>query len=915
MSVSDFEEEQREKELKFLREMNISAQEKFKQEQAEKAEKKEAEKKAAALLKAQSYGGYLWKKTDTPKPVDYRASALSQLTPAQLAEIQQGTATFNEISSGGFEYVPLKLTDSQIEARIIDSLPENIKSEVLAGDLKLRKDRAEFDERAEPGTYDIKLTGQGFKRYQREDAFQKEYGQGRSYQEILERAAQLIPQYEQYKPDSEMITREAPSGYEVSALKEAVDGFTLSEKLFRQKQEVWSPIIQKEYDPDLKGVDKLQAELIKHGIRYDERIDKMQSSGLAHLLQRQLNRREIILPPSLQAVLNVRLAKERMKLGFAKGSLKLFNVPLTGAGLIVGGKALGRIGEATGKDILQKTQSSKTGISFYEKDRKKVYYNQKKNTQAEINALRNSGVVALALMREDQQEKFAKDPYSASGEIVGSILTYAIPATAAAKASASAARAAAIAGRATAKGTKLANKSRIIKRSGQAFEAIIEPGETILTFAGKKIAPKTVMKLGGSLGPEELLIHGTVKTGAMLEKISVGSLNRVRRSVRASELRRGKETTFEAAPGTSSTDIHNTWHGTIERTADKPPKPVEITKWIDDLDFKSLEPAGVEVGTVGAMEAGDIFRRKIPITIKQDVPFPTTSAGKTPYTEELQPYFGGPTETTTGVGYVGDIKITKDGKSKIVSARKAQRIETDQNIAKMLNEARAERIAARKSRPSTDYMFGAVDPVTPFVRSSYKMFSETDFPGIYKAEVKIRKAGKAKTKPFPRTEFKTRSDFDLDALSKMSSIEESISAKLSKIESDTLSKLGSSARVRVRTRARPEMDLRIRTRGRVRGRVRGRTRVRARARVRTQVRVKTQAVAKSRVRVRARARARTRVRAKWTKEKGEKNIRDLWGGGGEVIRKEFEFGLAKDLNAQAKVRKEAMKDLSKMRGK
>jgi len=920
MSISN-EEQQREDELEWLRTNSRYYREERERERREARAAERAAREAAKDDERQwiNRGGYT-----TPPPMDSRTRALNQLNAAQIAEIQQGTATFDEISPGVYEYVPQPLTDAQLEQRIIEALPQNLKSEVLMGDLRLQKDRAEFDERAEPGMYDIKLTRQGLERVQQEAKLRREYDPRFTYGGILDRAKQLIPMYQR---DTGMIA-EAGTGYDVEDIRQrsiaerlATDEAITVSGAFRRIDEM--PDFATEIDEFaqgrdvVEGIDKLQAELLEKGIRYDERIDRIQAAGLAHDLQRELLKRGVTLSPPAQRILNAKLNQERLKTGVGKGALKLFNVSLTAAGLITAGKAVGRVGEAMGRDARQTV--SGYGYSRFGpvKKQNQTLANQKSNTQKELDAIRGSALLALEAVRADQKRKFADDPYMASGEIIGSVLTYTIPATAAAKASSSAARAAAIAGKATAKGTKLANKSRIIKRSGQAYEAIIEPGEALLTFAGKKIAPKTVKRLGGSLGPEELIIHGTVKTGAMLEKISVGSLNRVRRSVRAREIRRGVKTTFEAAPGTSRTEILNTWGGTIKKTADKPPEPVEITKWIDDPNFKSLEPAGIEAGTVGTIEAGDIFRRKVPITIKQEVPFPTTPAGKTPYTEELQPWFGGPTETRTGVGFVGDIKVTKNGKSKIVSARKAQQMETDLNVAKMINEARLDRDVAMKSRTSKDYMFAAADPVTPFARSGYKAVREADFPGIYKAEVKIKKAGKARTKPFPRTRLKPRADLDEDILSKMDSINNSISSKMADIEAKSLSNVGTNVRTRTRARARPDIRSKVRTRDRTR--IRTRTRSRARARVRTRTRTRTRvradvsARARTRTRTRVRARARTRIRAKWDGEEERKKIRDTWGGSGGVIRNEFELGLVKDLNAQAKIRKDALKDLAKMR--
>lgn len=943
MSVSDFEEDQRQEELKFLRNRSKSALERHKEKVAQQKAQRAEEKRMSDL---ERFGSdydptrinrpYLRGAQPTPSPMDSRTSALNQLNAGQRAEIQQGTATFNEISPGVYEFAPLPFTPAQIEQHLIESLPSEIQSEVLMGDLRLQKDRAEFDERAEPGLYDIKLTRQGFERQQHESALRREYDPRFTYEGILGRAKQLIPMYQR---DTGIIAKEAPTGYEVEALREDLDQFSLAERLYGNEIVTVSSIFKRDKgeqtEAELEGLDKLQQELLEKGIKYDERIDKMSASGLAHELQKQIDSRGIKLSPTAQRALDFKLKQERFKTGISKGALKLFNVHLTGAGLIAGAKVGGRLGKAAGRDIIE------LDWGFYGEDRKRIskrgrehereysHITNKKHTQKEIDALKKSANLAIEYMKADQKEKFAADPFMASGEIIGSVLTYTIPATAAAKASASAARAASIAGRASAKGAKLARRSTILRRTGEAYETLIEPGEQFLTFVGGKIAPKTVKRLGGSLGPEELIIHGTVKTGAMLEKISVNSINRVRRSVMAREIRRGTTPTMKAAKGTTKSSIKQTWRGTIKRTAVEPPQKTldnEIQLWTDK-PIKSIEPQGTVGPMYGTMEAVTVGREVIPLLRQKDVSYRATPTGKTEYIEEFKPWIG-PPETRPGFGYTAPIKVTKGKKSKTVNPFKAQKIETDINIANMINKARAES-KIDKSRTSKDFMFAAVDPVTPFARSGYKTITDIDFPGRFKAEYHLQKQVRAKPKarkdtafkPFPRTKLRTRSDFDNDILAKMSSIEDSISSKFAKIETDSFSKLQSQASTRVRARAQSRTETKVRSRARVRTRVR--SRARARVRVRTRVRAKTQVKAKAtvdvearartRVRTRARARARTRARVNLPERKRDKKIRNTWGGSGGIIRNEFEFGLAKDLNAQAKLRKETMKDLAKLR--
>ena len=472
----------------------------------------------------------------------------------------------------------------------------------------------------------------------------------------------------------------------------------------------------------------------------------------------------------------------------------------------------------------------------------------------------------------------------------------------------------------------MARRSTILRRTGEAYETLIEPGEQFLTFVGRKIAPKTVKRLGGSLGPEELIIHGAVRTGAMLEKISVGSLNRVRRSVMAREIRRGTTPTMKAAKGTTKSSIKQTWRGTIKRTAVEPPQKTldnEIQLWTDK-PIKSIEPQGT-VGTMyGTMEAVTVGREVIPLLRQKDVSYRATPTGKTEYIEEFKPWIG-PPETRPGFGYTAPIKVTKGKKSKTVNPFKAQKIETDINIANMINKARAESKIDMKSRTSKDFMYGEVFPI----HSTTRAITDIDLPGRFKSEYYLQKQVRAKPKtrkdtafkPFPRTKLKTRYDFDNDTLAKMSSIEDSISSKFAKIETDSFSKLQSQATTRVRARAQTRTETKVRSRARVRTRVRSRARARVRARTRvrakTQVKVKAEvdvgAKARTRVRTRARARGRTRLRAKGPERKRDKKIRNTWGGSGGIIRNEFEFGLAKDLNAQAKLRKETMKDLAKLR--
>ena len=936
MSVSDFEEDQRQDELEWMRKSSPTyaaarareRKEKKRKEKEARDKRREDEKKA----QWESNRPYLRGVQTTPPPMDSRTSALNQLNAGQRAEIQQGTATFTEISKGVFEYSPLPFTQAQTEQHLIESLPPEIQSEVLMGDLQLQKDRAEFDERAEPGMYDIKLTGQGFKRLRKEAELRREYDPRFTYGGILERAKQLIPMYQR---DTGMIA-EAGTGYDVENIREGLDQLSLAERLYDTERVTVSSIFKRvkgeQTEAELEGIDKLQQELLEKGIKYDERIDKISASGFAHDLQKQIDKRGIKLSPTAQRALNIKLNQERLKTGIGKGALKLFNIHLTGAGLIAGGKVGGRLGKAAGRDII--------GLDwgFYGEDRKRIskrgrehereysHITNKKHTQKEIDALKKSANLAIEYMKADQKEKFAADPFMASGEIIGSVLTYTIPATAAAKASASAARAASIAGRASAKGAKMARRSTILRRTGEAYETLIEPGEQFLTFVGRKIAPKTVKRLGGSLGPEELIIHGAVRTGAMLEKISVGSLNRVRRSVMAREIRRGTTPTMKAAKGTTKSSIKQTWRGTIKRTAVEPPQKTldnEIQLWTDK-PIKSIEPQGT-VGTMyGTMEAVTVGREVIPLLRQKDVSYRATPTGKTEYIEEFKPWIG-PPETRPGFGYTAPIKVTKGKKSKTVNPFKAQKIETDINIANMINKARAESKIDMKSRTSKDFMYGEVFPI----HSTTRAITDIDLPGRFKSEYYLQKQVRAKPKtrkdtafkPFPRTKLKTRYDFDNDTLAKMSSIEDSISSKFAKIETDSFSKLQSQATTRVRARAQTRTETKVRSRARVRTRVRSRARARVRARTRvrakTQVKVKAEvdvgAKARTRVRTRARARARTRLRAKGPKKERDKKIRNTWGGSAGIIRNEFEFGLAKDLNAQAKLRKETMKDLAKLR--